>query len=459
MPNDDRLFPGRDISQVTNLEDGTNEWVVELIDTHYGKGTDSLFKVVWKAGDHTWLPYEKVKHLEALNTYLEVLGVNSIENLPMGNDEPDTDDPQITVHTVIVSWKGYQPNTHYGKGTDSLFKVVWKAGDHTWLPYEKVKHLEALNTYLEVLGVDSIENLPMGNDEPDTDDPQITVHTVWVEHEAILASLHVNNVYQLKDSHKKHWKKFRRISKTLTMNSDSLPVNFFAPNSNVPNAPPERFTEPDTGPITQSWATFDTATSTSYVFLAAELRKVFEFHRYIETNSIPPGVNQPERYLIIRRLYNGHVPDFYALAALPPFADPRHLAEAIQNHFDYSRRKNLASNQAQRKLTPGIEKRPDEPKVGDDTTLSLIRPAVLPNLASSSKFDGPSQPSVRVPNTLTYSQSAAQVVDTTPSTLMTFMTSKSTNLPTTGTSFSNVPACSSTPIPEGPLFGDDDMKD
>ncbi|KAL5525417.1 hypothetical protein ACEPAF_9287 [Sanghuangporus sanghuang] len=403
MPNDDRLFPGRDISQVTNLEDGTNEWVVESIDTHYGKGTDSLFK------------------------------------------------------------------------------VVWKAGDHTWLPYEKVKHLEALNTYLEVLGVDSIENLPMGNDEPDTDDPQITVHTVWVEHEAILASLHVNSVYQLKDSHKKHWKKFRRISKTLTMNSDSLPVNFFAPNSNVPNAPPERFTEPDTGPITQSWATFDTATSTSYVFLAAELRKVFEFHRYIETNSIPPGVNQPERYLIIRRLYNGHVPDFYALAALPPFADPRHLAEAIQNHFDYSRRKNLASNQgskvrearfregsapysrrnraAQRKLTPGIEKRPDEPKVGDDTTLSLIRPAVLPNLASSSKFDGPSQPSVRVPNTLTHSQSAAQVVDTTPSTSMTFMTSKSANLPTTGTSFSNVPARSSTPIPEGPLFGDDDMKD
>ncbi|KAL5512107.1 hypothetical protein ACEPAG_3628 [Sanghuangporus baumii] len=403
MPNDDRLFPGRDISQVTNLEDNTNEWVVESIDAHSGKGTDSLFK------------------------------------------------------------------------------VVWKAGDHTWLPYEKVKHLEALNTYLEVLGADSIENLPMGNDEPDTDDPQITVHTVWVEHEAILASLHVNNVYQLKDSLKNHWKKFRRIPKPLTMNSDSLSINFFAPNSNVPNAPPERFTEPDAGPITQSWATFDTATSTSYVFLAAELKKVFEFHRYIETNSIPPGVNQPERYLIIRRLYNGHVPDFYALAALPPFADPRHLAEAIQNHFDYSRRKNLASNQgskvrearfrdgstpysrrnraAQRKLAPGSEKQPDEPRVGDDTTLSLIRPTVLPNLASSSKFDEPSQFSVQVPKVLTHSQSAARVVDTTPSTSMASMTPKSVNLPMTGTSFPNVPARSSTPIPEEPLFGDDDMKD
>ncbi|KAL5476653.1 hypothetical protein ACEPAI_2839 [Sanghuangporus weigelae] len=226
MLNDNRLFPGRDVSQVTNLEDSTNEW---------------------------------------------------------------------------------------------------KAGDHTWLPYKKVKHLEALNTYLEVLGVDSIENLPMGNDEPDTDDPQITVHTIRVEHEATLVSQHVNNMYQLKDSYKKHWKKFRRIVKTLTMDSNGLPVNFFAPNSNVLSVPPERFTEPDVGPITQSWAMFDMATSTSYVFLAAELKKVFEFHRYIETNSIPP--------------------DFYALAALPPFADLRHLAEAIQNHFNYSRRKNLALNQ------------------------------------------------------------------------------------------------------------------
>ncbi|KAL5492547.1 hypothetical protein ACEPAI_3994 [Sanghuangporus weigelae] len=153
MLNDDRLFPGKDVSQVINLEDSTNKWVVD--------------------------------------------------RYPL--------------------WERY--------------RFIVQSNMESRRP-----HMASIQK----------KNLPMGNDEPDIDDPQITVHTIWVEHEATLVSQHVNNVYQLKDSHKKHWKKFRRIVKTLTMDSNGLPVDFFTPNSNVLSAPPERFTEPDADPITQS---------------------------------------------------------------------------------------------------------------------------------------------------------------------------------------------------------------
>ncbi|KAL5483295.1 hypothetical protein ACEPAI_8525 [Sanghuangporus weigelae] len=121
-------------------------------------------------------------------------------------------------------------------------------------------------------------------------------------------------------------------------------LEFFAPQSNLANPPLEKFMEPDAPHVSKDWATFDPATSTAYLFAAAELHKVHEFHRYIETNSIPPGFQMPECYLMVRRLYNQHVPDYYALLSLPPFADPRHLAEAVQIHYNYSKRKNAASN-------------------------------------------------------------------------------------------------------------------
>ncbi|KAL5476918.1 hypothetical protein ACEPAI_3104 [Sanghuangporus weigelae] len=229
VPNDDRLFPGRDVSQVTGLDDNTNEWIVESIDAHYGKG----------------------------------------------------------------------PN--------ALFKIVWKAGDHTWLPYEKIKHLEALNTYFEVLGIDSVEKLPMGSEEPDTDDPQITLSTISIVHEAMSEMPHVKSVYQLKDSHKKQTKKLRGTTEAPAMDPTLATLEFFAPQSNFANPPPEKFTEPDAPHASKDWATFDPATSTAYLFAAAELCKVHEFHRYIEMNSIPPGFQMPERYLTVRRLYNQHV--------------------------------------------------------------------------------------------------------------------------------------------------------
>lgn len=48
-----------------------DEWAISNIKTHHGKGTDALFKVVWKGGNWAWLPYYKISHLEAMSQYLE----------------------------------------------------------------------------------------------------------------------------------------------------------------------------------------------------------------------------------------------------------------------------------------------------------------------------------------------------------------------------------------------------
>jgi hypothetical protein len=39
-------------------------------------------------------------------------------------------------------------------GKDSIFEIKWKTGDHTWMPYSQITHLNALNQYFEVLGIE-----------------------------------------------------------------------------------------------------------------------------------------------------------------------------------------------------------------------------------------------------------------------------------------------------------------
>jgi hypothetical protein len=82
MPSDNRRLPGRQLKQLSTL--GNNkEWAVAEIAPHHGKGADALFEVVWKAGDHAWLPYQEISHLEAMTQYLEVQGAKTtISQLP-----------------------------------------------------------------------------------------------------------------------------------------------------------------------------------------------------------------------------------------------------------------------------------------------------------------------------------------------------------------------------------------
>ncbi|KDQ25196.1 hypothetical protein PLEOSDRAFT_1025637, partial [Pleurotus ostreatus PC15] len=82
IPNDDRLFPGRLDTQVFEIDDSDPEWAVEEIVSHTGKGSKALFEIKWKSGDKTWMPFDKISHLQALQSYLDTQGIAGITDLP-----------------------------------------------------------------------------------------------------------------------------------------------------------------------------------------------------------------------------------------------------------------------------------------------------------------------------------------------------------------------------------------
>jgi len=106
VPNDDRRFPGRSDDQLSQDETHTGEWAVERIISHVDSGTNSTFEIQWASGDVTWLPYDQISDLPALNTYLDLLGFDDISNLPKGNGEPPKNDPQAYLGTVSIKTYG-----------------------------------------------------------------------------------------------------------------------------------------------------------------------------------------------------------------------------------------------------------------------------------------------------------------------------------------------------------------
>jgi len=103
LPNDDRRFPGCLDMQVLHFDDEWEpEWTVSKIRSHSGAGEDAIFKVEWKAGDVTWLPYADISHLDALAEYLDLIGVTNINNLPDGSGTPPSDDPQPLLGQVSL---------------------------------------------------------------------------------------------------------------------------------------------------------------------------------------------------------------------------------------------------------------------------------------------------------------------------------------------------------------------
>jgi hypothetical protein len=99
-PNDDRLFPGRLDNQLGGDVDPEGEWAVDKILSHHGSKRDAVFEIKWQAGDITWLPYTEIAHLRALVDYLELLGIEKIDNLPLGHGKPPSDDPQVHVGSI-----------------------------------------------------------------------------------------------------------------------------------------------------------------------------------------------------------------------------------------------------------------------------------------------------------------------------------------------------------------------
>lgn len=101
-PNDDRLFPGRMDSQLGEGPDTEDEWAVTVIRSHAESGENTIFEIQWRSGDITWMPYYQIKHLQALDAYLELLGVDNVSKLPAGKGKPPREDPQIFLGAVSL---------------------------------------------------------------------------------------------------------------------------------------------------------------------------------------------------------------------------------------------------------------------------------------------------------------------------------------------------------------------
>ncbi|KJA13554.1 hypothetical protein HYPSUDRAFT_59833 [Hypholoma sublateritium FD-334 SS-4] len=95
------LFSGCMDNQIGNESSEGSEWAVDRILEHTGSGTNSKFEIQWQLGDITWLPYDKISHLEALNKYINLLGATSIGNLPAGKAKPPLEDLQIHLGTIM----------------------------------------------------------------------------------------------------------------------------------------------------------------------------------------------------------------------------------------------------------------------------------------------------------------------------------------------------------------------
>lgn len=83
IASDDALFPHRETRTYYDMgvpDDA--EWLVEeIIDHRWASGKLEL-RVRWSLGDTTWEPYAECKELEALDEYIELLGVTSWRALP-----------------------------------------------------------------------------------------------------------------------------------------------------------------------------------------------------------------------------------------------------------------------------------------------------------------------------------------------------------------------------------------
>ena len=112
VPNDDRRFPGRLPIQIPGFREKPDEWIVDSIMTHHGKGQGSEFQILWKAGDKTWATYHEVAHLNTLDRYCKLMGVKSASDLPANyiNMDSESESKDIEVNACILTHEDKREN-------------------------------------------------------------------------------------------------------------------------------------------------------------------------------------------------------------------------------------------------------------------------------------------------------------------------------------------------------------
>ena len=109
IPNDDRQFLGRLLIQIPGFGEKLEEWIIDSIATHHSKGMGSDFQIVWKAGDKTWATYWEVAHLNALNQYCELMGIENVADLSqnyINEDSENEEENDNIIWTNVCTIKG-----------------------------------------------------------------------------------------------------------------------------------------------------------------------------------------------------------------------------------------------------------------------------------------------------------------------------------------------------------------
>ncbi|KAF8748998.1 hypothetical protein RHS01_10343 [Rhizoctonia solani] len=111
IPDEDRRFPRHNYSRFISLEGDEDEWAVEKITNHRGRGNRAMFEVLWYGGEITWEPIKAIRHLVVFRQYLEILGIKHAHQLPLkdgvdveepASDESDTESENLEVLSVQV---------------------------------------------------------------------------------------------------------------------------------------------------------------------------------------------------------------------------------------------------------------------------------------------------------------------------------------------------------------------
>ena len=130
VPSDDRRFPGRLPSQIPGFGDKPEEWIVEAIVAHRGKGNRSDFQILWKAGDRTWAPYREVAHLIAMYRYCELMGVGDPGELPAAYPKRE-EITRISASAIGLS-EGYKNRSSGGGNTHPSAMFVHHFTEAEW---------------------------------------------------------------------------------------------------------------------------------------------------------------------------------------------------------------------------------------------------------------------------------------------------------------------------------------
>ena len=108
--NDDQLFPGRLDSQIADPQDPEGEWAADKIVSHARSRSDSVFEILWKSGDKSWVPFAELADMNLLDLYLEAQGAESIADLGLRSGSPPRDDSQIFLAYLQPGNKDFYKN-------------------------------------------------------------------------------------------------------------------------------------------------------------------------------------------------------------------------------------------------------------------------------------------------------------------------------------------------------------